>query len=235
MRKIIFVGRSEAGKTSLTQAMRGETVTYHKTQYVNCYDVIIDTPGEYAETARVAHALATYSYEADIVGLLISAIEPYSLYPPCITVLANREVVGIVTKIDHRLANPHRAAEWLKLAGCRKIFYISSYTGEGIPELLEYLKEEGDVLPWEKAKEMQDAFNREHGIVPKTIVKPVHEILEISEPEEHGRKRRVKLSAKERLAEIAKLEKQMKEASKMLEFEYAAVLRDRIIELRGEK
>ena len=61
MRKIIFVGRSEAGKTSLTQAMRGETVTYHKTQYVNCYDVIIDTPGEYAETARVAHALATYS------------------------------------------------------------------------------------------------------------------------------------------------------------------------------
>ncbi len=163
MRKIIFVGRSEAGKTSLTQAMRGETVTYHKTQYVNCYDVIIDTPGEYAETARVAHALATYSYEADIVGLLISAIEPYSLYPPCITVLANREVVGIVTKIDHRLANPHRAAEWLKLAGCRKIFYISSYTGEGIPELLEYLKEEGDVLPWEKAKEMQDAFNRRGG------------------------------------------------------------------------
>ena len=163
MRKIIFMGRSEAGKTSLTQAMRGETVTYHKTQYVNCYDVIIDTPGEYAETARVAHALATYSYEANVVGLLISAIEPYSLYPPCITVLANREVVGIVTKIDHRLANPHRAAEWLKLAGCRKIFYISAYTGEGIPELLEYLKEDGEVLPWEKAKEMQDAFNREGG------------------------------------------------------------------------
>ena len=70
--------------------------------------------------------------------------------------------------------------------------------------------------------------------MPKTIVKPVHEILEISEPEEKGKKRRVKLSDKERLAEIAKLEKQMKEASKMLEFEYAAVLRDRIIELRGE-
>ena len=173
MRKIIFMGQSEAGKTSLTQAMRGETVTYHKTQYVNCYDVIIDTPGEYAETARVAHALATYSYEADIVRLLISAIEPYSLYPPCITALANREVVGIVTKIDHRLANPRRAAEWLKLAGCRKIFYISSYTGEGIPELLEYLKEEGDVLPWEKAKEQQDAFNRTGGnysAVDKTLV-----------------------------------------------------------------
>ena len=86
----------------------------------------------------------------------------------------------------------------------------------------------------ERRRKLQDAFNWEHGIVPKTIVKPVHEILEISEPEEKGKKRRVKLSDKERLAEIAKLEKQMKEASKMLEFEYAAVLRDRIIELRGE-
>ena len=72
-------------------------------------------------------------------------------------------MIGIVTKIDHRLANPKRAAEWLKLAGCRKIFYISSYSGEGIPELLEYLREEGDVMPWEKAKEQMDAFNREGG------------------------------------------------------------------------
>ena len=48
MRKIIFMGRSEAGKTTLTQAMKGETITYHKTQYVNNSDVIIDTPGEYA-------------------------------------------------------------------------------------------------------------------------------------------------------------------------------------------
>ena len=91
MRKIIFIGRSECGKTSLTQAMRGETVTYHKTQYVNTFDVIIDTPGEYAETNRLGGALATYSYEADVVGLLLSAIEPYSLYPPSVTVLANRE------------------------------------------------------------------------------------------------------------------------------------------------
>ena len=137
MRKIIFIGRSECGKTSLTQAMRGETVTYHKTEYVNTFDVIIDTPGEYAETNRLGGALATYSYEADVVGLLLSAIEPYSLYPPSVTVLANREVIGIVTKIDHRLANPKRAAEWLKL--------------------------EGDVMPWEKAKEQMDAFNREGG------------------------------------------------------------------------
>ena len=86
-----------------------------------------------------------------------------------------------------------------------------------------------------RRRSLQDAFNKEHGIVPKTIVKPVHEILEISESDEKGGKRRKRtLTDKERAAEIAKLEKQMKEASKMLEFEYAAILRDRIIELRGE-
>ena len=90
----------------------------------------------------------------------------------------------------------------------------------------------------ERRRTIQDNFNKEHGIVPKTIIKGVREVLEISKTAEEdtirGRKKR-KLSQQERAAEIAKLEKEMKEASKMLEFEYAAVLRDRIIELRGEK
>ena len=89
----------------------------------------------------------------------------------------------------------------------------------------------------ERRRTIQDAYNQAHGIVPKTIIKGVREVLEISQtPEEEtgrGRKKR-KLTEQERAAEIAKLEKEMKEASKMLEFEYAAVLRDRIIELRGE-
>ena len=89
----------------------------------------------------------------------------------------------------------------------------------------------------ERRRKIQDDYNRAHGIVPKTIVKDVREILEISKTAEEetgkGRRKR-KLSDQERAAEIAKLEKEMKEASKMLEFEYAAVLRDRIIELRGQ-
>ena len=85
---------------------------------------------------------------------------------------------------------------------------------------------------------LQDNFNKEHGIVPKTIIKGVREVLEISKTAEgdtSGKGKKRKLSDQERAAEIAKLEKEMREASKMLEFEYAAVLRDRIIELRGEK
>ncbi len=90
----------------------------------------------------------------------------------------------------------------------------------------------------ERRRGIQDRYNREHGIVPKTIIKGVREVLEISSTAEdetlRARKKR-KLSQQERAAEIARLEKEMKEASKMLEFEYAAVLRDRIIELQGEK
>ena len=90
----------------------------------------------------------------------------------------------------------------------------------------------------ERRRTIQDNFNKEHGIVPRTIIKGVREVLEISKTAEgdtiRGRRKR-KLNEQERAAEIAKLEKEMKEAAKMLEFEYAAVLRDRIIELQGEK
>ena len=90
----------------------------------------------------------------------------------------------------------------------------------------------------ERRRSIQDTYNQEHGIVPKTIIKGVREILEISKTAEEATLRahkQRKLPEQERAAEIAKLEKEMREASKMLEFEYAAVLRDRIIELRGEK
>ncbi len=149
MKKLILIGRSESGKTTLIQALRGEKIEYKKTQYVNNFDVLIDTPGEYIQTHHLGAALAMYTFEARVVGLLLSATEPYSLYPPCCAVTANRTVIGIVTKTDHRCANPKRAEAWLKLAGCEKVFFTSSYKGDGIAEILEFLKEEGDVLPWE--------------------------------------------------------------------------------------
>lgn len=150
MRKIALMGRSEAGKTTLTQALKGEKIAYHKTQYVNHFDVIIDTPGEYAQTKWLGHALAMFTYEADVVGLLLSSTEPFTLFPPGCTAVCNREVVGIVTKIHHPYANVRRAEGWLRLAGCRKIFFVDSKTGEGVTDILEYLREPGDVMPWER-------------------------------------------------------------------------------------
>ena len=87
----------------------------------------------------------------------------------------------------------------------------------------------------ERRRALQDAYNKEHGIVPKTVIKSVREILEISKSTEDAqRKVGRKLTRSEVLQEIEKIEKQMKEAAKMLEFEYAAVLRDRLIELRKD-
>ena len=86
-----------------------------------------------------------------------------------------------------------------------------------------------------RRRKIQDAFNQEHGIVPKTVIKSVREILEMSKGEETAQKKAGrKLTKKEVEEEIIKIEKQMKEAAKMLEFEYAAILRDRLIELRKE-
>ena len=87
-----------------------------------------------------------------------------------------------------------------------------------------------------RRRKIQDDYNKAHGIVPKTIVKSVRDLIEISaspEPAARG-KSGVKLTRQERDREIERLEKKMKEAAKMMEYEYAAVLRDEIIRLRGE-
>ena len=144
MKKIIFIGRSECGKTTLTQALKGEKIQYQKTQYINNEELMVDTPGEYIQTKNLGGAIALYAYESDIVGLLLSATEPFSLYPPNITCMVNREVIGIVTQIDQPNANPERAERWLRLCGCKTIFKISSVTGEGIDELRAYVSGENN-------------------------------------------------------------------------------------------
>ena len=85
-----------------------------------------------------------------------------------------------------------------------------------------------------RRRQIQDDYNKEHGIVPKTIIKSVRDLIEISSPtaERKGRAG-IKMTKAEKEKEIARLEKQMKEAARMMEYEYAAVLRDQIIELRG--
>ena len=89
----------------------------------------------------------------------------------------------------------------------------------------------------ERRRAKQAKYNAEHGIIPKTIIKSVRDMIEISSDASSAthRKDGVKMTRGERKALIAELEKQMKAAAKMLEFELAAELRDRIIRLRGEE
>ena len=87
----------------------------------------------------------------------------------------------------------------------------------------------------ERRRKIQDDYNKAHGIVPKTIVKSIRELIEIGQVDkDEGKRGKRKLSGKEKDELIAKLEKEMKEASKRLEFEYAAILRDQIIALQGK-
>ena len=83
-----------------------------------------------------------------------------------------------------------------------------------------------------RRREKQMRYNEEHGIIPKTIQKDVRKILEISSHSD-DKKPRKRLSERERQEMIVKLTAEMKAASKLLEFEHAAMLRDRIKELKG--
>ena len=105
------------------------------------------------------------------------------------------------------------------------IMYADSVTGSM----------ERAITETERRRKLQIAFNEEHGITPKTIIKEVRDVLEItskSKIEDKTKKKR--MSAAERQALIDKLTAEMKNAAKLLEFEHAAYLRDKIKELKGE-
>ena len=140
MKKTLLVGRYGVGKTTLKQALRGEEIRYVKTQYMLYEDWLIDSPGEYAEVHGLNAAIAVYSYESDVVALLISADDDYSLFPPNCTQMINRDVIGIVTKIDK--ASPEKAEGWLRLSGCKRVFHVDSHTGKGVDELRSYLRKQ---------------------------------------------------------------------------------------------
>ena len=124
----------------MIEALRGEVLVYRKTQYIDYSDTFMDTPGEYSEGNDLGGALAVYSYEADVVGLVLSATDDFCVFPPACAPVANRPVWGIVTKCDHPEARPDLAAMRLCECGCRPIVYTSSKTRQGVEELLKMLQ-----------------------------------------------------------------------------------------------
>ena len=86
----------------------------------------------------------------------------------------------------------------------------------------------------ERRRKIQMKYNEEHGIIPKTIIKKVNDIIEISSRTDEKLRSKTKLSRAEREKLIAQLTKEMKAAAKLLEFEHAAYLRDKIKELNGQ-
>ena len=131
--RIILMGRSAAGKTTLCQCINHEQIRYHKTQTVSIVNQsMIDTPGEYLERRGYRGALMVTAADADIVVLVQEATEDGTMFA--------KPIVGVVTKED--LATPEQvenAKKYLRMAGAEDIFVASGVTGRGVPELVEFL------------------------------------------------------------------------------------------------
>lgn len=89
------------------------------------------------------------------------------------------------------------------------------------------------IIETERRRTLQIAYNEEHGIIPETIIKDVRDVLEITSKKKLEKSGKKELTAKERAELIEKLTVEMKNSAKMLEFEHAIYLRDKINELKG--
>ena len=155
MKKLFLMGRSEAGKTSLTQALKGEALHYEKTQYVNTAADTIDSPGEYAESKHFSVGLACFSFEADVIAVVHAADEPLNLFSPGCHAFIQRPLIGVITKSESPYANIPMVKQWLINIGCEQIFLVNNKTQEGIDALLDYLCDDLPVLTLEQAKHRQ--------------------------------------------------------------------------------
>ena len=172
MKKLFLMGRSEVGKTSLTQALKGEELHYVKTQYTTTEDDTIDSPGEYAESKRFSVGLACFSFEADVVAIVQAADEPFNLFGDSSRCFIQRPLIGIITKTDSPYANIPMVRQWLINAGCERIFLVNNVTREGIDELLDYLKEDLPKLTLEQAKFKQELGLNEWDPLPDGVKYP---------------------------------------------------------------
>lgn len=140
MKKLMLVGKTGSGKTSLTQRLTDKTFGYHKTQAVDYCGHVIDTPGEYIENRVYYKALIISSCDADIVALVQEANAEESLYPPGFAEAFNKEVIGIITKVD-LVADTTSAEKYLKTAGAANIYKVSNTQQWGIDAIKEILED----------------------------------------------------------------------------------------------
>ena len=142
MKKIIFMGKSRSGKTTLCQRLHALSVNYLKTQAVINYAHAIDTPGEYLENRHYYSALIVSSADAKIIGIVADPTEDENYIPPAFAMTFAKPVIGIISKIDIASSLQIKKAESaLKRGGITKIFKVDSITNKGIDALFSYLEE----------------------------------------------------------------------------------------------
>lgn len=141
MSRVIFIGKTGSGKTTLCQKLNELEIKYKKTQAIELYDNAIDTPGEYLENRNYYSALIVTAVDAEIIALIADPLEEECYLPPAFASTFAREVIGIITKVSlvKSEAQIQRVQERLKEAGVSCIFKVDTIEGVGIEELFAYL------------------------------------------------------------------------------------------------
>lgn len=140
MKKIMLIGRTGCGKTTLTQKLNNEEVKYKKTQAVSYKNRIIDTPGEYVENKMYYKSLLVLSADAKIIVLVQAATDEVTLFPPKFaTMFPKKEVIGLVTKTDLENVNVERSKRILLEAGATEVFTIGLNDEEGLETIRKRL------------------------------------------------------------------------------------------------
>lgn len=135
-RRIMIIGAVGAGKTSLIQSLLGRKLQDHKTQALEFYDWLIDTPGEYTENPMFYRSLMATSGEAGLLLMVQDATSDRPFFPFGFSEGFGLPAVGAITKMDHPAANPRRAEGLLRLSLPRgNIYYTSAVTGKGMEAL----------------------------------------------------------------------------------------------------
>lgn len=143
MKKIILMGETGSGKTTLSQFLKNEKIAYHKTQQVYESEQVIDTPGEFMENRYYYNALVSSAQEADVVGFIQSVEHIQSYFPPSFSSRFTVPVVGIITKVELAKSEEEleQARRFLELAGVSQIFILSAKTGSGLQPFVEFLSQ----------------------------------------------------------------------------------------------
>lgn len=141
MKRLMLIGQSQCGKTSLLQRLQQQPLQYHKTQALDYSAQAIDTPGEYLEHRAMYSILITSACDSDIIALVQAADSSQTFFAPMFAAAFTKPVIGIVTKADTLIHNNNLAfaTAQLQQAGVTHVFVTSALTEDGITDLLNYL------------------------------------------------------------------------------------------------
>ncbi|OOB80561.1 MAG: ethanolamine utilization protein EutP [Epulopiscium sp. Nuni2H_MBin003] len=141
--RVIFIGKTGCGKTTLCQKLDELTIKYKKTQTVEIYNNAIDTPGEFLENKQYYSAIIVSAVDAEMVAVVADPTVDENFIPPSLAGTFNKEMIGIITKRsivkDNTLLLKARNA--LEQAGSSQIFEVDTIYDVGVEDLFKYIND----------------------------------------------------------------------------------------------